>query len=65
LLLLVVEGAVVANIAYFAGPTIETYVKWLGNDRAWPRWVMFVAGTLLSIVLTVGVLATERLSNQH
>ena len=30
LLLLTAEGAVVANIAYFAGPTIETYIKWLG-----------------------------------
>ena len=39
LLVLVLEGAVVANVAYFAGPTIETYVRWLGYDRAWPRWV--------------------------
>ena len=64
-LLLVVEGAVVANAAYFAGPTIETYIKWLGYDRAWPRWVMFGAGTLLSIVLVVGVLATELLPDQE
>ena len=64
-LLLTVEGAVIANAAYFAGPTIETYIKWLGYDRTWPRWVMFGAGTLLSIVLVVGVLATELLPDQE
>ncbi len=64
LLRLTAEGAVVANLAYFAGPTIETYLKWLGYNRAWPRWVMFIGGTLLSIILAVGVLATELLPDQ-
>ena len=64
LLLLTAEGAVIANIAYFAGPTIETYMKWLGYDRAWPRWVMFAGGTLFSIILAVGVLATGLLPDQ-
>ncbi len=61
---LIVEGAVVANVAYFAGPTIETYVRWLGYERMWPRWLMFGSGTLLSIVLALGVLATALLPNQ-
>ncbi len=64
LLRLIVVGAVVANVAYFAGPTIETYVRWLGYNRTWPRWVMFIGGTLISIVLTIGVLATELLPDQ-
>ena len=64
LLRLIVLGAVVANVAYFAGPTIETYVRWLGYNRAWPRWFMFIGGTLISIVLTIGVLATELLPDQ-
>lgn len=64
LLRLIVLGAVVANVAYFAGPTIETYVRWLGYNRAWPRWVMFIGGTLISILLAVGVLATELLPDQ-
>lgn len=64
LLQLIIEGAVVANIAYFAGPTIETYVRWLGYNRSWPRWFMFVGGTLISIVLAIGVIATELLPNQ-
>ena len=65
LLLMTVEGAIVANVAYLAGPTIETYVKWLGYDRPWPRWVMFIGGTLLTIILAVGVLATELLPDQE
>ena len=64
LLRLIVEGAVAANVAYFAGPALETYIRWLGYDRTWPRWVMFVGGTLFSIVLTVAVLATELLPDQ-
>ena len=38
--------------------------KRLDNPRAWPRWVMFIGGTLISIILTVGVLATELLPDQ-
>lgn len=64
LLILTVEGALFANAAYFAGPIVETYVKWLGYNRSWPRWVMFVGGTLLSIILAVGLLATELLPDQ-
>jgi hypothetical protein len=64
LLRLIVLGAVVANVAFFAGPTVETYVRWLGYNRAWPRWVMFVGGTLISIVLALGLLATELLPDQ-
>ena len=64
ILRLIVEGAVVANLAYFAGPIVETYVRWLGYERMWPRWLMFGSGTLLSIVLAVGVLATALLPSQ-
>lgn len=56
---LIIKGSVAANVAYFAGPTIETYVRWLGHERTWPRWVMFGCGTLLSVFLTVGVLTSE------
>lgn len=64
LLRLIVPGAVVANVAFFAGPTLETFVRWLGYNRVWPRWVMFACGTLISIVLAIGVLATELLPDQ-
>jgi hypothetical protein len=65
ILTLVIEGAVVANLAYFLGPATETYIRWLGYDRAWPRWAMFFCGTLLSILLAVGSLAAYLLPNQN
>ena len=64
LLRLIILGAVAANVAYFAGPTIETYVRWLGYNRSWPRWFMFVGGTILSIFLAIALLATELLPDQ-
>lgn len=64
LLILILVCAVVANIAFFAGPTIETYICWLGYKRLWPRWAMFFGGTLISIVLALAVLASELLPNQ-
>ncbi len=59
LLRLIVLGAVAANVGFFAGPTIETYVRWLGYNKAWPRWFMFVAGTLLSMYLAVALLVMD------
>jgi len=64
LLRLIIMGAVAANVAYFAGPTIETYVRWLGYNKIWPRWFMFIGGTLFSIFLAIGLLATELLPDQ-
>lgn len=64
LLRLIILGAVVANVGFFAGPTIETYVRWLGYNKAWPRWFMFLAGTLLAMLLAIGLLATELLPDQ-
>ena len=59
LLLFCIEGAIFSNLAYFAGPIIETYVRWLGYQRKWPRWFMFAGGTILSILLAVGFLVTQ------
>ncbi len=64
LFVLILKGAVVANIAFFAGPITEIYIQWLGYHRAWPRWVMFTGGTLLSTILVVGVVLSEFLPNQ-
>jgi len=51
------EGAVAANVLYFAGPALETYVCWLGVRGTWLRWVLFLGGTLRSLVLA-GVVIT-------
>ena len=58
----VLEGAIIANICYFAGPVIETYVFWLGFRGNWLRIVMFVVGTLFSCVLFVGAMVGQSLS---
>ena len=49
----VITGALGANILYFAGPITETYIRWLGYNKNWPRWVLFVLGTLLSLLLVL------------
>ncbi len=61
----IVMGAVVANVAYFAGPAVETYVRWLGHNRIWPRWVMFCGGTIFSIALAIASLSSLLLPNQN
>ena len=61
---MIIEGAVVANLGYFAGPAVGTYVRWLGYNRAWPRWVMFGCGTAISALLAIGLLATQLLPDQ-
>ena len=57
----VVVGALAANVLYFAGPLTESYLRWLGYERGWPRWVLFLGGTILAVVFAVGVLAPQLL----
>lgn len=64
LMISIAVGAFFANAFYFAGPTVDTYIRWLGYRRAWPRWVLFVGGTMLSIVLTIAWLASYLLPSQ-
>ena len=61
---LIVETGVVVNLAYLAGPAIETCLKWWGYERTWPRWILSVGGTLLALVLMIGALATALLPDQ-
>ncbi len=53
IIFIVITGAIGANILYFAGPITETYIRWLGYHKSWPRWVLFISGTLLSILLVL------------
>ena len=50
---LVVGGSIVANVAFLAGPALDTYIRWLGYRRSWPRWTMFILGTLFASGLAV------------
>ena len=53
----VIPGAIAANICFFAGPIVETYVTWLGFESIVLRVAMFTFGTLLSLILAAGALA--------
>jgi hypothetical protein len=52
IVILIIKGAIAANVLYFAGPIIDTYVRWLSYKSAWPRWLLFCSGTLLAMFLT-------------
>ncbi|QDV47170.1 hypothetical protein Enr13x_70790 [Stieleria neptunia] len=64
-LVLIAEGAIIANVCFFAGPIIETYVRWLGYDRKWVRWFLFVGGTMLTAMLAVATMASIFLPDQN
>ncbi|MBD2104779.1 serine/threonine-protein kinase [Leptolyngbya sp. FACHB-261] len=42
-----------ANICYFLGPCIESYLSWLGLRPTWLRNTLFVSGSLLSLLVTL------------
>ena len=46
---LAIFGGIVANLCYFLGPIVETYVTWLGFRSLAVRWTMFVLGTLFTM----------------
>jgi hypothetical protein len=56
--ILVIEGAVIANICYFSGPLLESYVRWLGMRTPVVRVLLFVLGTLFTLLLALFSLAT-------
>lgn len=63
-ILLIAEGALLANFCYFAGPVVETYVRWLGYNRKWVRWFLFVGGTTLTAILAIASIISLVLPNQ-
>jgi len=64
-LLVIIEGAVVANLCYFAGPIIETYLHWLGWKSSWIRWFLFSAGTLLTAFLAFTLITLDLFLVMH
>ena len=47
--LILLMGAVLANLCFLAGPVAETYLAWLGMRSKWVTAVLFVGGVLVSI----------------
>ena len=64
-ILMIVEGAVIANVCFFAGPAVETYVRWLGYDRDWVRKFLFACGTLFTMLLVLFTFASQFIPNQQ
>lgn len=44
-------GAILANLCFFAGPMAETYLSWMGIRKSYISPALFLAGTALSIPL--------------
>lgn len=63
-IVMIIEGAVTANICFFAGPILETYARWLGYEGRWLRLALFIGGTLFTAALAVTVMASMFLPNQ-
>lgn len=42
-------GAIGANLCFFAGPLVESYLTWLGFCPRWVTGVIFVLGVFLSV----------------
>ena len=52
----VLKGGIVANILFFAGPMVETYLRWHGYQSKWIRWFLLSFGTLLTAALAFSVI---------
>lgn len=53
----IVIGTFGANLCFCVGPIAEGYFDLLGMPRKWARRSLFVAGTLLAVALTLGLVA--------
>ncbi|MBL8809785.1 MAG: hypothetical protein JNM43_06370 [Planctomycetaceae bacterium] len=42
-----------ANLCFFAGPIVETYVAWLGNRTETLRLILMLLGTGLSMLIAI------------
>lgn len=54
--LLAIEGAIVANVCFCAGPVAEGYASLLGLRGRWVRLFLFIGGTALASVLALATL---------
>ena len=59
IVIVIAGGAVLANLCYFAGPILESYVRWLGYRGIGLRWFLFIGGTLLTAMLEIALLGAR------
>ena len=53
--------ALPANLLYFLGPMLESYLLWIGFRMGWMRWAIWLLGTVISVPLALHI-AHELLS---
>lgn len=61
LLIMIVLGGIFSNFCFFAGPILETYVRWLGYKGYLLRWILFSSGTLLTMIAATIALSSHLL----
>lgn len=57
-------GGVIANVCFFIGPIVETYVTWLGFRVRWLRWLFFALGTMFTMAAAAAAMFSIMLPNQ-
>ncbi|MDX1962144.1 MAG: hypothetical protein SFX18_03260 [Pirellulales bacterium] len=61
--LLCVEGGIVLNICYFAGPVVESYFTWLtGRELKDMGFILFILGTILCMLAAVFSIAMQSIN---
>ncbi len=58
--IIAIQGAIMANLFYLAGPIYESYATWLGWRTKGLRPVLFIFGTTITAALTTLFLAGFR-----
>lgn len=51
--------ALLANVLYLAGPILDSYLRWLGNQYKYQKHIIFMCGLILSLVLEIGYLSIK------
>ena len=52
----IVAGGVLANLCYCAGPIIDGYLTWFGFRHRWVTIILFLCGTMLTMLLALAVI---------
>ena len=56
---ILLQGALLANVCFCAGPVAEGYLCLLGANRTAARWTVFILGILASVVLVWAAIAGQ------
>ena len=52
----IAAGGVAANLCFCAGPIVDGYLTWFGIRNRWVTIILFIAGTILTMLLALVVI---------